>query len=96
MARILKVHCFDPGTVNHQNYCGTGSVSNTDPARITCRICMFRFLAAKAPWAEQFMRELRAAPPGTKTSEPRPDPVRSWRHVKGCNDALCPGCLEVL
>jgi hypothetical protein len=36
---------------------------------ITCRVCMFHYLAQQAPWASAFLADLRAADPSAKTSE---------------------------
>lgn len=67
--RPMKLH-FLPADDSTRTLCGVGSGTRALD-RVTCRICMFRYLAEQAPWARQFLTELRAAPPDAKTSEPR-------------------------
>lgn len=39
--------------------CGLGGMISYIPNGMTCRICMFRYLAGQAPWAQGFLDELR-------------------------------------
>lgn len=39
--------------------CGVSGHITYTPNTMTCRICMFRYLAAQAPWAQGFLDELR-------------------------------------
>jgi hypothetical protein len=40
--------------------CGLDGALTYTPNDMTCRICMFRYLAMQAPWAQGFLDELRS------------------------------------
>lgn len=73
MKRVRKVHQFiwdGKACVYRLPPCHTeGSAVKAGSADITCRICMFRYLAEQAPWAKDFLLDLKAADPKAKTSE---------------------------
>lgn len=72
----MKIH-FLPADNSTRTLCGTGSGTRALD-RVTCRICKFQYLAEQAPWAREFLTDLRAATPGARTTE-RSAPIRlSW------------------
>lgn len=68
--RPLKVHYVPAEDISNVGLCGqTGKITHVTSG-VTCRVCKFRYLAQRAPWAEKFLRELRQSDPSAKTSEP--------------------------
>lgn len=67
----MKTH-YQPN--RHKDYlqCGAVMKANTETTwhldAITCRVCMFSYLAEQAPWAREFMDKLRGADVAVKRS----------------------------
>lgn len=75
--RRFKIH-YAHGRVDI-GLCGLDGMLTYSPNAMTCRICMFRYLAGQAEWAQSFLDELRdrtgrSQPPAilipTATTEP--------------------------
>lgn len=61
MPRESKIHFAQPQPHGNpfESRCGTDGHLSTNTHRVTCRACWYRMLADVAPWAEQFLKELR-------------------------------------
>lgn len=70
MKRQPKMHWLDTDA-SWAPFCGIGGPTLVTRSldRVTCRVCMFRYLAQQAPWAAGFMLDLRAMDPKARTSE---------------------------
>lgn len=55
--RRFKIH-YSHGRVNI-GLCGLDGMLTYSPNAMTCRICMFRYLAGQTQWAQGFLDELR-------------------------------------
>lgn len=58
-ARGSKVHYVPDNNGRDRSQCGTPGRTTYILAVVTCRICMFSYLAEQAPWARGFMDGLR-------------------------------------
>lgn len=59
--RESKVHYVPNNTRNERTQCGTPGRTTYVLDAITCRMCMFGYLAEQAPWAREFLDGLRGA-----------------------------------
>lgn len=68
---LRKVHYVHPHRSGDVPLCGAAVSAKLTYAveRVTCRVCKFRYLAGMAPWAQEFLLDLKAAQPNARTSE---------------------------
>lgn len=59
-SRALKVH-FKHG-IHHRTLCGNDGRTTYMVNAMTCRVCMFHYLAESASWARRFLDDLRGKP----------------------------------
>lgn len=71
MTNERKVH-YRPSYAKAWIQCGAVIKRNTINTmmldQVTCRVCMFAYLASQAPWAREFMDKLRGADTAAKRS----------------------------
>lgn len=66
-SRASKVHFQHNG--NHRTLCGLDGRTTYMVNSMTCRVCMFHYLAESASWARRFLDDLRGKPTVPRESE---------------------------